>query len=126
MSLITWVIFGAAVVGKAIGNFSWIVVIYAILSLTLIRMLPVFFVLTGLRTNTEAKLFVGWFGPRGLASIVFAVIVVNANLPNDGIIAITVVCTVIFSIILHGISANSWAEGFGKRWHKLQGDDRES
>jgi len=123
MSLITWVIFGAAVVSKAIGNFSWIIVFYAILSLTLIRMLPVFFVLTGLRTNTEGKLFVGWFGPRGLASIVFAVIVVNANLPNDGIIAMTVVCTVIFSIILHGISANSWAKGFGERWHKTQGAD---
>jgi NhaP-type Na+/H+ or K+/H+ antiporter len=121
MSLITWVIFGAAVVSKAIGNFSWIIVFYAILSLTLIRMLPVFFVLTGLRTNTEGKLFVGWFGPRGLASIVFAVIVMNANLPNDGIIAMTVVCTVIFSIVLHGISANPWAKGFGERWHKTQG-----
>jgi NhaP-type Na+/H+ or K+/H+ antiporter len=123
MSLITWVIFGAAVVSKAIGNFSWIIVFYAILSLTLIRMLPVFFVLTGLRTNTEGKLFVGWFGPRGLASIVFAVIVVNANLPNDGIITMTVVCTVIFSIILHGISANPWAKGFGERWHKTQGGE---
>jgi NhaP-type Na+/H+ or K+/H+ antiporter len=123
MALITWVIFGAAVVSNAIGNFSWIIVFYAILSLTLIRMLPVFFVLTGLRTNTEGKLFVGWFGPRGLASIVFAVIVVNANLPNDGIITMTVVCTVIFSIILHGISANPWAKGFGKRWHKTQGGE---
>jgi NhaP-type Na+/H+ or K+/H+ antiporter len=123
MALITWVIFGAAVVSNAIGNFSWIIVFYAILSLTLIRMLPVFFVLTGLRTNTEGKLFVGWFGPRGLASIVFAVIVVNANLPNDGIITMTVVCTVIFSIILHGISANPWAKGFGERWHKTQGGE---
>ncbi len=115
MSLITWVIFGAAVVSKAIGNFSWTVVLYSILSLTLIRMLPVFLALTGLRTNTEGKLFVGWFGPRGLASIVFAVIVMNADLPNTGILAMTVVCTVILSIILHGISANPWAKGYGER-----------
>jgi NhaP-type Na+/H+ or K+/H+ antiporter len=115
MALITWVIFGAAVVSKAIGNFSWIVVLYSILSLTLIRMLPVFFALTGLKVNTEGKLFMGWFGPRGLASIVFAVIVVNANLPNDGTLAMAVVSTVILSIILHGISANPWAKGYGER-----------
>jgi NhaP-type Na+/H+ or K+/H+ antiporter len=115
MALITWVIFGAAVVSKAIGNFSWIVVLYAILSLTLIRMLPVFFSLSGLQANTEGKLFIGWFGPRGLASIVFAVIVVNANLPNNGILAMTVVCTVILSIVFHGLSANPWAKGFGER-----------
>ena len=121
MSLITWVIFGAAVVSKAIGNFSWIMILYSILSLTLIRMLPVFFSLTGLRTNTEGKLFIGWFGPRGLASVVFAVIVLNANLPNGGVLAMTVVCTVILSIILHGTSANPWARGFGERWQKWQG-----
>jgi NhaP-type Na+/H+ or K+/H+ antiporter len=115
MALITWVIFGAAVVSKAIGNFSWVMVLYAILSLTLIRMLPVYFSLSGLRANTEGKLFIGWFGPRGLASIVFAVIVLNANLPNGGILAMTVVCTVILSIILHGISANPWASGYGER-----------
>jgi NhaP-type Na+/H+ or K+/H+ antiporter len=121
MALITWVIFGAAVVDRAMGNFNWVVILYAILSLTLIRMLPVFFALTGLRANSESKFFVGWFGPRGLASIVFAVIVVNANLPNGGILATTVACTIIFSIILHGISANPWAKGFGERSRKKQG-----
>ncbi len=115
MALITWVIFGAAVVGQSLDNFSWAILLYAILSLTLIRMLPVFFSLTGLKTNTEGKLFIGWFGPRGLASIVFAVIVLNANLPNGGTLAMTVVCTVLLSIILHGVSANPWAGGFGER-----------
>ena len=123
MSLITWVIFGAAVVSKAIGNFSWIMLLYSILSLTLIRMLPVYLSLTGLRTNTEGKLFIGWFGPRGLASVVFAIIVFNANLRNGGVLAMTVVCTVILSIILHGITANLWAKGFGQRWDRWQGAD---
>jgi NhaP-type Na+/H+ or K+/H+ antiporter len=85
-------------------------------------MLPVFFSLTGLRTSTEEKLFVGWFGPRGLASIVFAVIVLNANLPNGGVLAMAVVCTVIMSIILHGITANPWAKGYGERSRRGQGD----
>jgi NhaP-type Na+/H+ or K+/H+ antiporter len=121
MALITWVIFGSAVVGHAIGHFSWAMLLYAILSLTLIRILPVFFVLAGLKVSTEEKLFMGWFGPRGLASIVFAVIVVNANVPNSGPIATTVVCTIILSIIAHGVSANLWARGLGERLRKGKG-----
>jgi NhaP-type Na+/H+ or K+/H+ antiporter len=117
-ALITWVIFGSAVVGQAVGHFSWLILLYSILSLTVIRMLPVFLSLIGTGFNTEAKLFMGWFGPRGLASIVFAVIVVNANLQNAGPIAMTVVCTIILSILLHGITANPWARAYGARVRK--------
>jgi NhaP-type Na+/H+ or K+/H+ antiporter len=122
LALITWVIFGSAVVGQAVGQFSWLILLYAVLSLTLIRMLPVFLVLTGSGMNTEGKLFVGWFGPRGLASIVFAVIVVNANLPNSGTIAMTVVCTILLSILAHGITANPWAKAFGARQRLAEGN----
>jgi NhaP-type Na+/H+ or K+/H+ antiporter len=115
LALITWVIFGAAVVGQVVGHFSWIMVLYAVLSLTVIRMLPVFVSLAGLGVSTEGKLFIGWFGPRGLASIVFAVIVLNANVQDSGPIALTVACTVILSIIAHGITANPWARAFGER-----------
>ena len=121
LALITWVIFGSAVVGQAVGHFSWLILLYAVLSLTLIRILPVFLVLTGLGVSTEGKLFMGWFGPRGLASIVFGVIVVNANLPNSGSIAMIVVCTIILSILGHGITANPWAKGFGERSRRAQG-----
>ena len=121
LALITWVIFGAAVVGQAVGQFSWLILLYAVLSLTLIRMLPVFLSLTGMGVSTEGKLFIGWFGPRGLASIVFAVIVVNANVPNSGPIAMTVVCTIILSILGHGITANPWAKAFGARQRLAEG-----
>ena len=115
MALITWVIFGSAVVGQALGYFSWLDLVYAVLSLTLIRMLPVFISLTGMGVSTEGKLFMGWFGPRGLASIVFGVIVLNAHLPNSGPIATIVACTIILSILAHGITANPWAKAFGER-----------
>ncbi len=115
LALITWVIFGSAVVGQALGNFSWLILAYAVLTLTVIRMLPVFVSLAGTGMRTEGKLFVGWFGPRGLASIVFAVMVVNAKLPHSGPIAMTAVCTIILSILAHGISANPWAKAFGRR-----------
>ncbi|MCK5795159.1 MAG: cation:proton antiporter [Anaerolineales bacterium] len=106
LALITWVVFGASVVGRSMEYFSWQVVAYALLSLTIIRWLPVFLVLTGMNLRTDEKLFMGWFGPRGLASIVFAVIVLNEHLPGGDTISMTVVCTILFSIIGHGLSAN--------------------
>ena len=115
LALITWVIFGSAVVGQAVGNFSWMILFYSVLSLTVIRMLPVFLSLTGSGIDTEGKLFIGWFGPRGLASIVFAVIVVNSGLPDSGPLAMTVVCTILLSIIGHGVTANPWARAYGER-----------
>jgi len=115
LALITWVFFGSAVVGQALGNFTWLILLYSVLSLTLIRMLPVFLALAGSGIDTEGKLFIGWFGPRGLASIVFAVIVVNSELENTGPLAMTVVCTIILSIIGHGITANPWAKAYGER-----------
>ena len=106
LALITWVVFGAAVFGQAVGSFSWDVMLYALLSLTVVRMLPVFLVLTGMNLRSDEKLFMGWFGPRGLASIVFAVIVLNEHLPGGGTIIMTVVCTIALSVIAHGLSAN--------------------
>jgi NhaP-type Na+/H+ or K+/H+ antiporter len=115
MALITWVVFGAAIVGQNIGYFSWEVVLYSVLSLTIIRMLPVFLVLTGMKLRTDEKLFIGWFGPRGLASIVFAVIVLNHDLPGGATIAITAACTILLSIIAHGISANPLIAALAKK-----------
>ncbi len=115
LALITWVVFGVAVVGQSIGSFSWDIVLYAMLSLTLVRMVPVFLVLAGMNLRADEKLFMGWFGPRGLASIVFAVIVLNERLPGGGTISMTVVCTILLSVILHGLSANPLVAALGAR-----------
>jgi NhaP-type Na+/H+ or K+/H+ antiporter len=115
LALITWVIFGAAVAGLVLNSLSWPVFVYALLSLTVVRMLPVFLALTDSGVSTEGKLFVGWFGPRGLASIVFAEIVINSGLAMNDPIIMTVACTIILSILVHGISANPWARAYGKR-----------
>ncbi len=109
-------------IGDPLGaTFSWLILLYAVLSLTVIRMLPVFLALTGSGISTEGKLFIGWFGPRGLASIVFAVIVVNSGLPDSGPIAMTVVCTIILSIIAHGITANPLAAALAARIGRSEG-----
>ena len=109
LALITWVVFGSAVVGQVIGGFRWPIILYAVLALTVMRMLPVFLSLTGTGISTGGKLFVGWFGPRGLASIVFIVIVMNEGLPGSETLALVVVCTVLLSVLAHGISANPLA-----------------
>ena len=123
LALFTWVIFGAAVVGQAAGAFTWDVVLYAVLSLTVIRMVPVLLSLAGSGLPLAGKLFVGWFGPRGLASIVFAIIVFQQNLPGGRTLALVVACTVILSVIAHGISATALAEALGKRLKKDPAQD---
>jgi len=106
MALITWVAFGAGVVGQSFAFWSWEAMIYAILSLTLVRMLPIFVSLAGTGEPADSRLFMGWFGPRGLASIVFIMIVAEKQLPGGDILQVTVVCTVVLSILLHGLTAN--------------------
>jgi NhaP-type Na+/H+ or K+/H+ antiporter len=115
LALLTWVAFGAVVVLQHGGAVDWRVVLYAVLSLTVVRMLPVVISVLGLGVRTEAKLFLGWFGPRGLASIVFLVIVAQDKLPGEDTIIAVTVATVALSIVAHGLTANPWATAFGAR-----------
>jgi len=106
LALLTWVVFGGIVVARLIDRVTWPVLFYSVLSLTVIRMLPVFLCLIGTRTSTADKLFIGWFGPRGLATIVFAVLVLDEKLPGNDTIILAAGWTVLLSIIAHGVSAN--------------------
>jgi len=78
-------------------------------------MLPIFLSLAGTGESTASKLFLGWFGPRGLASLVFAIIVVNEGVAGGGFIAMVVVLTVFISLVSHGISANPLAKLMGQK-----------
>lgn len=113
LALLTWVVFGAAVASVAFAEISWSAVCYAVLSLTVIRMLPVFLVLSGMGLTVADKLFLGWFGPRGLASIVFIVIVLGENLPGGETLKAVVVWTILLSVIAHGLTANPLAARYG-------------
>ncbi|UCH40830.1 MAG: cation:proton antiporter [Gammaproteobacteria bacterium] len=115
LALLTWLVFGVAVIGQSIEYFTWEMLVYALLSLTLIRMLPVYLSLSGTGESAASKLFLGWFGPRGLASIVFAIIVIDKGVPESRFIAMVVVLTVFLSLVAHGISANPLANLFGKK-----------
>jgi sodium/hydrogen antiporter len=106
LSLLTWVLFGATVISDALASFSWHTVLYALCSLTVVRMVPVYLVLAGTRLGHGEKLFISWFGPRGLASVVFVVMVANAALPHAKTIIMTAVCSITLSVLLHGLSAH--------------------
>ena len=104
-------------VHSGLERFSWDVCLYALCSLTVVRMVPVFLCLWGTSLDAGQKLFMGWFGPRGLASIVFTVIVFGAQLPGAGRIIDAVVLTIVFSVLLHGMSANPLVARLGAREH---------
>ena len=116
LSLLTWVTFGAVVVWQAAGAVTPAIVAYAVLSLTVVRMLPVALSLAGTAVPASDRLFIGWFGPRGLASIVFGVIVLDAGLPGTATIEATIVCTVLLSVVLHGVTANPLVRRLTPSW----------
>jgi NhaP-type Na+/H+ or K+/H+ antiporter len=92
---------------QAWREFSWAVVLYALASLTLVRMLPVAVALRGTGLSRASVLFIGWFGPRGLASIVLGLVYLEqqAALPGERTIGLAVIATVMISIVAHGLSA---------------------
>ena len=92
---------------QAWPQFSLAVVLYAVLSLTVVRMLPVAIALIGTRLNLASVVFMGWFGPRGLASIVLGLVYLEqeVHLPGEATIRLALIVTVLFSIFAHGLSA---------------------
>ncbi len=121
MAMVTWFVTGAAALGLSWEFLDWRVVVYAVASLTLVRMLPVYLCLAGLGQATDTRLFMGWFGPRGLASIVFVVIVLNDNLPGGSILLPTVTVTILLSIVLHGLTAHPLARWYGAQMQRRGG-----
>ena len=115
LALMTWVLFGAAVIGDSYDLLTWQVFVYAVLSLTVIRIVPIFLSLIGTGESVSSRMFLGWFGPRGLASIVFAVIVMDAELPGSRFLGAVVVTTVILSLVAHGVSAKPLAAWLGRK-----------
>jgi len=111
-SMIAWLLFGALAVPAVADGWSWRIGLYAVLSLTVIRMLPVAISLLGTRMDWQSVAFIGWFGPRGLASVVFALIALEElhGLPGpiDEVVA-TIGLTVLLSVVLHGLSAQPLA-----------------
>lgn len=116
IGLVTWIAFGVAAVPYATHCFDAATIIYALLSLTVIRILPVALALAGSGLRLDTRLFMGWFGPRGLATVVFAITVLHEDAIAGGTRIFGVATwTVLLSVLLHGLTAGALARRFGAR-----------
>src|SRR3954452_8700213 len=113
---VPFVLFGAILLGPTLGDLSWGLALYAVLSLTLVRMVPVAIAMVRSGARAPTVGFLAWFGPRGLASIVFAVIVIEESaLPHEHLIVDAIYLTVGLSVFAHGVTAAPLADRYA-RW----------
>ena len=98
-------------------NVNWQILLYSVLSLTIIRMLPTALSLVGTKLNLDSVLFIGWFGPRGLASIVLAFLALEELkiFPGDSTFVTVVFLTVLLSVFAHGLSASPLSNIYARR-----------
>ncbi len=114
VSLLVWLAFGAIAIPVMLERLEVLTVVYAVLSLTVVRMLPVALASIGARLDLRTILFVGWFGPRGLASLVFALLALEAlGSAADEVVAV-IAFTVLLSVVVHGVSAAPLARRYGR------------
>jgi NhaP-type Na+/H+ or K+/H+ antiporter len=114
LALLVFVAFGAVLVPEALEHVGVSGLVYALLSLTLVRFVPVALSLVGSRLRWPSVAFLGWFGPRGLASILFVLLVVEpGKLESGALLESVVVLTVLLSILLHGLTAYPLATRYG-------------
>jgi NhaP-type Na+/H+ or K+/H+ antiporter len=112
MAMLAWVLFGLMLVPLAMPFIGGTEVLYAVLSLTVIRVLPILLSLQGTRERIQGKLFLAWFGPRGLASLAFATLVWAEQIPAAGTLVSVTVLTVAISLVVHGVTAAPFARRF--------------
>jgi NhaP-type Na+/H+ or K+/H+ antiporter len=132
LAAITFIVFGAVLLGPALGDLTWQIAVYAVLSLTVVRMLPVAISMLGTGARPATVGFLGWFGPRGAASIVFALLVLEEHgLEHEQVILTTAFVTVGLSVVAHGVSAAPlsaryaiWLARSGDETVKDTGDER--
>jgi len=115
---VTFIVFGAVILGPLLDELTWQIVLYAILSLTVVRMLPVALAMLGSGARRPTLAFLGWFGPRGLASIVFAVILLDeTKLPHLHTLLLAITVTIALSVYAHGLTARPLTERYTRWWN---------
>jgi NhaP-type Na+/H+ or K+/H+ antiporter len=123
LNAVTFLLFGAVLLGPALGDPDWRVIGYAVLSLTVVRLLPVALATLGTGMRRVTVGFLGWFGPRGLASIVFVLILVEqTDLPERPLLLDVVTWTVALSVYAHGLTAWPGANRYAD-WYAAHAKD---
>lgn len=105
LTMMSFLLFGI-IVGPTLVDLTWTTVLYALLSLTVLRMVPVALSLAGSGLRAGSLLYIGWFGPRGLATIILAIEVIDrSELTGASTIADVALFTVALSVVAHGLTA---------------------
>ena len=118
LNAVTFLLFGALLLGPALGDLDWPIALYAVASLTVVRMLPVALAMVGAGMRRVTVGFLGWFGPRGLASIVFVLILLEeTDLPERSLMLTVVTWTVALSVYAHGLTAGPGAARYADWYH---------
>ena len=115
LAMCAWVLFGMILLPAALPHIGGAELIYALLSLTVVRMLPIMLSLAGTGEPAASKAFLAWFGPRGLASLAFATIVWNEQIPGAGTIIAVTILTVGLSLLAHGLTARPFADRLARQ-----------
>ncbi|WP_405525752.1 cation:proton antiporter [Streptomyces avidinii] len=113
LSSLSFLVFGAVILGPVLQHLTWRPVVYGLISLTVVRMLPVAIALAGSGLRPASVAYIGWFGPRGLASLVFGLIAFEEHLPGGALTSEVVAVTVGLSILLHGATAPYLGNRYG-------------
>ncbi|TMN69736.1 sodium:proton antiporter [Pseudoalteromonas sp. S1727] len=113
--LLIWCLFGFVCSYLVLPNISWTVIVFALLSTTLIRIIPVMLSLQFTNLKFKERLTFAWFGPRGLASIVFTLMVIDTAIENKYQIATIAMTTILLSVFIHGMTTKPIAASFSKR-----------
>ncbi len=117
LNAVTFIVFGAVILGPLLDDVTWQVALYAVLSLTVVRIVPVALAMLGAGARSQTIGFLGWFGPRGLASIVFAVILLDeADLPHLQTLLLAITVTIAISVYAHGLTAGPLTERYARWW----------
>jgi NhaP-type Na+/H+ or K+/H+ antiporter len=123
LTLLSFFVFGAFVLRALDGDVTWRIGLYGVLSLTVVRLVPVAISMVGLRLRGPSLLYLGWFGPRGLASIILVATVLDeAELSGASTIITTMAATVGLSVYAHGASA-WWGSNLYANWYESYGDE---
>lgn len=124
LTMVAFFVFGALILGPSLSFLTWNTIAFGVTSLTVVRMVPVAVAMIGTGLRGPTVLYVGWFGPRGLASLVFAgTVVVESDPQNAPLILAVVSGAVAMSVLAHGASAVPWSRAYARWFQRTTADE---
>jgi len=120
---VSFLLLGALLLPLAFDVAGWTELVYAVVSLVVLRLVSVVIAMLGTGAKRPTVAFMGWFGPRGLATVVFTVLLLDEAIPNGDTIASVAILCVVLSAFAHGVSAPPLVAAYSRWWNRVAGPD---